>query len=146
MPKEHSPAGGVKPFPIAGRYVSERERLAGMTDGERAWRAQWLKDQILSKHEPVHVPELERELMNPIRRFYRYPLDCVERMMMPVVVSFCFVLISSRWWCNKNNFATFKGPAYSAGLRYFFGKVGISVFALYATVYYFKYHQNVSWS
>lgn len=92
MTGEHSPTGGVKPFPIAGRYVSERERLAGMTDAERAWRAQWLKDQILSKHEPVHVPALERELLNPIRRFYRFPLDCVESMMKPVVVSLKLVL------------------------------------------------------
>lgn len=91
MTGEHSPTGGVKPFPIAGRYVNERERLAGMTDAERAWRAQWLKDQILSKHEPVHVPALERELLNPIRRFYRFPLDCVESMMKPVVVSLILV-------------------------------------------------------
>jgi NADH dehydrogenase (ubiquinone) 1 beta subcomplex subunit 6 len=77
----------AKPFPIAGRYVNERERMTGMTESERAWRAQWLKDQVLSHREPVRVPELERELMNPIRRLYRAPLDMVESMMKPIVVS-----------------------------------------------------------
>lgn len=84
-----------KPFPIAGRYTSERERLAGMTDAERAWRAQWLKDQVLSHREPVHVPELEQELVNPIRRFYRAPLNMVESMMKPIVVSDSEIVLST---------------------------------------------------
>lgn len=41
-----SETGGVRPMGIAGRMVRERERLVGMTDAERAWRAQYLKDQV----------------------------------------------------------------------------------------------------
>lgn len=41
-----SETGGVRPMAIAGRMVRERERLVGMTDAERAWRAQYLKDQV----------------------------------------------------------------------------------------------------
>lgn len=66
--------GGVKPMSIAGRTVFQREREIGMTDEERKWRAQWLKDQHLTAREPVHVPELERQLRNPFRRLYRFPL------------------------------------------------------------------------
>jgi NADH dehydrogenase (ubiquinone) 1 beta subcomplex subunit 6 len=92
---EHTATGGVKSFPIAGRLVNERERLRGMTDDERAWRRQWVKDQILSKNEPRHVPEYWNEITNPIRRFYQFPLATVEKVIAPVVVSFsgCFVLI-----------------------------------------------------
>lgn len=72
---------------IAGRMVRERERLIGMTDFERNWRKQWLKDQELH-HEPKPVPALEKELMNPIRRFYRAPLDKLCEVLTPVMVSF----------------------------------------------------------
>ncbi len=67
--------GGVKPFPIEGRFARIRERLAGgYTDADRAYRAQWLKDQVLH-HEPV-IPEwYYKERYNPIRRLYRWPLD-----------------------------------------------------------------------
>lgn len=77
---------GVKPMAIAGRMVRERERLVGMTDQERAWRKQWLKDLELH-HGPRTVPALEKELMNPIRRAYRAPLDAVHKALTPVLVS-----------------------------------------------------------
>lgn len=71
---------------IAGRMVSERERLLGMSAEERAWRAQWVKDQRLAPHEPVYVPELIRAKFNPIRRFYRAPLEAVYTTLTPVLV------------------------------------------------------------
>lgn len=77
--------GGVKPMAIAGRMVRERERLIGMTDDERAWRKQWLKDLELH-HGPKKVPALEKELTNPIRRFYRMPLDKLCDALTPVMV------------------------------------------------------------
>lgn len=73
---------------IAGRMVSERERLLGMSKEERAWRAQWLKDQRLAPHEPVRVPELERSRLNPIRRFYQAPLNQLTKVLTPVLVRF----------------------------------------------------------
>lgn len=72
---------------IAGRMVRERERLLGMSPEERSWRAQYLKDQHLTAREPVHVPEYWRERYNPIRRFYRAPLDALESAVKPIVVS-----------------------------------------------------------
>lgn len=44
--KMASETAGARPMAIAGRMVRERERLVGMTDAERAWRAQYLKDQV----------------------------------------------------------------------------------------------------
>lgn len=82
-----SQTGGVRPMAIAGRTVSERERLLGMTTEERAWRAQWLKDQHLAPHEPVYVPELINSRINPIRRFYQAPLNKVYSALTPVLVS-----------------------------------------------------------
>lgn len=83
-----SETGGVKPMVIAGRMVRERERLIGMSPEERAWRKQWLKDQELH-HGPRKVPALELELNNPIKRFYRAPLDKVCNVLEPVLVSCC---------------------------------------------------------
>lgn len=89
---ESSNTGGVKPFPIAGRMVRERERLFGMTNEERAWRKQYLKDQILSPKEPVHVPEYWKAIRNPIRRFYTAPLDKLCSALTPTLVCFSFNL------------------------------------------------------
>ncbi|KAL5282198.1 hypothetical protein ACFFRR_005426 [Megaselia abdita] len=116
-----SPTGGVKPMAIAGRMVRERERLIGMTDFERNWRKQWLKDQELGHHEPKRVPALERELMNPIRRFYRAPLDKLCEALTPVL-----------------------GFQKAYTLRFWTGKALIVGAFIYSTAYYFKYNQNVS--
>lgn len=77
---------GVKPMTIVGRVASERERCIGMTDAERAWRKQWLKDQVLAANEPVYVEEYWRERINPIRRIYRKPLDVFYNALTPVLV------------------------------------------------------------
>jgi NADH dehydrogenase (ubiquinone) 1 beta subcomplex subunit 6 len=78
--------GGVKPMSIAGRVVRERERLSGMSVEERLWRKKWLKDQILSPNEPRYVTALEKEMLNPIRRAYRFPLDFIfHRVLQPFI-------------------------------------------------------------
>jgi NADH dehydrogenase (ubiquinone) 1 beta subcomplex subunit 6 len=82
------PEGGVKPMSITGRMVRERERLQGMTPAERAWRQKWLKDQVLTPNEPVFIKELEKDYYNPIRRFYRAPLNFIfHRVLEPYIVS-----------------------------------------------------------
>lgn len=83
-----SETGGVKPIPIEGRLARERERLTGMTEFERKWRAQFLKDQHLSHNEPRHVPEIYYELRNPIRRAMAKPLDVLFQALTPILVSF----------------------------------------------------------
>lgn len=84
---EHSETGGVTPMNIGGRMVRERERCIGMNAEERKWRAQWLKDQVLTEREPVFVQELQDAFRNPIRRFYMRPLDkFLLEPLVPMVV------------------------------------------------------------
>jgi len=115
----NSATGGVKAFPIEDRWIRERERLINMkTPEQRAFRAQWIKDQYLAPHEPVQVPEIEKELTNPIRRFYRYPLDKIFDGLKPVL-----------------------GDA-TPYVRYMTGKFFITLAATYCVAYYFKYNAN----
>lgn len=73
---------------IGGRMTRERERCIGMSPEERAWRAQWLKDQILTDREPVYVKELHEQFRNPIRRLYLRPLDkFILEPLIPKIVS-----------------------------------------------------------
>ena len=71
---------------IQGRLARERERLVGMTDEERAWRRQWIHDQVLSPNEPRKLPNIEKELYNPIRRAYKKPLDLAFQPLKPILV------------------------------------------------------------
>ena len=87
-----SHTGGVKVMGIAGRMQLERERAIGMTDAERAWRAQYLKDQILHD-EPIIPKDYYKERYNPIRRFYRAPLDKVQSALTPIMVSLNYINI-----------------------------------------------------
>lgn len=92
FPKEkeealESQCGECKPMNIGGRMVWERERCIGMTDAERAWRSQWLKDQVLHD-EPVIPPNYYKERYNPIRRFYKAPMNIVENAIAQRYVSF----------------------------------------------------------
>ncbi|XP_046422628.1 uncharacterized protein LOC124180830 [Neodiprion fabricii] len=115
-----SDTGGVKPFGIARRMARENERLIGMTDEERAWRNQYLKDQILHHDEPViDDGQAFRQNLNPIRRFYRAPLDKFEDMLVKP--------LGSKW---------------ALTVRFMTGKFFIGVGLTYATYYYFKYNQN----
>ncbi|XP_077295908.1 NADH dehydrogenase (ubiquinone) B17 subunit [Arctopsyche grandis] len=113
-----SDTGGVKAMNIASRLVNERERLAGMSDEERAFRRQWLHDQHLAPSEPRFVPEYHRERFNPIRRFYKWPLDTLATKMHPVVG-------------NKIHY-----------IRYFTGKIAMFGFTVLGIHYYFKYRGN----
>lgn len=117
-----SQTGGVKPMSIAGRYVNERERLFGMTDAERNFRNQWLKDQHLSPTEPRKVPEIYKFYYNPIRRFYRWPLDQFQRYLEGVI--------------SVDN---------AAVTRYLTGKAFLGIALVFWMNYYFKYNAH-DWS
>ncbi|XP_014247304.1 uncharacterized protein LOC106665405 [Cimex lectularius] len=116
-----SNTGGVKAFSIQGRLYRERERLhgEGMTVEERAWRKQWIKDQKLHPSEPRVVPELYKELYNPFRRAYWYPLDRLFKPLEPVM-----------------------GKEAALLARKITGKFCMAIFAVYCTAYYFKYNHN----
>ncbi|XP_076245431.1 NADH dehydrogenase (ubiquinone) B17 subunit [Calliopsis andreniformis] len=102
---------------IAGRMAHERERLIGMSNEERAWRAKFVDSQILDPSEPVVPKNYYKERYNPIRRFYRFPLDQLERMLVPRLGV---------------------GPAYV--IRGFIGKSILSILGIYGAWYYFKYN------
>ncbi|XP_012276085.1 NADH dehydrogenase [ubiquinone] 1 beta subcomplex subunit 6 [Orussus abietinus] len=114
-----SPSGGVAPMAIAGRMVRERERLIGMTDEERAWRAQWLKDQVLAPEEPIVPKGYYEARYNPIRRFYRAPLEKLQQSLVGSV------------GLHKAEF-----------IRHFIGKTGLIILGLWSITYYFKYNTN----
>lgn len=64
---------------IKGRFANERERLGpDFDETQRQWRIKWIKDQHLHPNEPFEVKQLYIEYHNPIRRFYRKPLDLFE--------------------------------------------------------------------
>ncbi|XP_067000300.1 uncharacterized protein ND-B17 [Anabrus simplex] len=114
-----SDTSGVKPMAIEGRMARERERLLGMTDAERAWRKQWLKDLELAPNEPKHVPEYYKERLNPIRRAYRFPLDVTFKALEPVL-----------------------GERRAFVARYLTGKFLMIAAGIYGMTYYFKYSAN----
>ncbi|CAG9771451.1 unnamed protein product [Ceutorhynchus assimilis] len=114
-----SDTGGVKPMSIEGRLNTERERLFEMSDEERAYRNQWLKDQILSPEEPKQVPEFYKATHNIFKRFYRWPLNCLENVLVPII-----------------------GAPRASVLRWMMGKTGISIAITYWMWYNLKYNGN----
>ncbi|XP_060822278.1 uncharacterized protein LOC132910525 [Bombus pascuorum] len=114
-----SRTGGVKPMSIGGRLVRERERLIGMTEEERAWRIRYLKSQILAPEEPLDTKEYRRQLYNPLRRFYRAPLDVFQRLLTPVL-----------------------GSNGAMVVRYVTAKCFMGIFMIYGAWYYFKYNTS----
>lgn len=105
---------------IEGPFANERERLSGdFTAADRAYRRQYLKDQELAPDEPQVVPELEQAFKNPIRRFYRKPMDMLQVALRPIV-----------------------GEAWAARFRYHIPKHLIGISFVYLTWYYFKYNAN----
>ena len=72
-------SSGVIPMSVKGRFANERERLGhDFDETQRQWRVKWIKDQHLHPNEPFDVKQLYIEYHNPIRRFYRKPMDLFE--------------------------------------------------------------------
>ncbi|XP_051159758.1 uncharacterized protein LOC127280647 [Leptopilina boulardi] len=117
----HSHTGISPAMGIMGRMADERERCIGMTPEERAWRAQWLKDQILEPDEPKMPVGYYQARYNPIRRFYRFPMDKVERFLTPKI-----------------------GLEYAETVRHCTAKVALGIAICYFGYYYFKYN-SATW-
>jgi len=81
-------AESPKGMSIEGPYARERNRLESMTDTDRQWRKQFMKDQVLSHNEP----RLMTEQYNPIRRLYRFPLNYIFKKLEPTLVSFSYLM------------------------------------------------------
>lgn len=71
--------GNVRVMYLEGPFSYDRDRLGpNFTEEERLYRVKYLKSLELHHDEPLHVPEYEIELLNPLRRFYMKPMDWVE--------------------------------------------------------------------
>jgi len=79
--------GGVLPIDLEGRHRFVRQRLTNMNDEERAFRRKFLHDQHLGPDEPIIVPEMYKELYNPIRRVFRAPMNVFQQFLAPKIVS-----------------------------------------------------------
>lgn len=111
---------GAKEMSITGRMGNQRERMLGMTDEERAWRVRYLKSLEL-QNEPITPPNYYKEMYNPIRRFYKAPLNVAESAITPVVGEFAAGVI-----------------------RRLTGKFIMGVIGLYLGAYYIKYN-SANW-
>ncbi|KAK6188704.1 hypothetical protein SNE40_004831 [Patella caerulea] len=107
------PRFSIEPVPY------ERNRLAGagMTDEVRALRRQWVKDQLLSPNEPVHVPALQQK--NIFRRTLAKPWDIIFRAVKP-----------------------FLGDHLTARGRSIIPKIAACIGVGYVAWYQLKYHHN----
>lgn len=101
---------------IAGRMARERERMLGMSDEERAWRKRFLKHQILVD-EPVTPPNYYKLRYNPIKRFFRFPMDMFQKAITPIM-----------------------GPSKAELLRMTVSTMGRTIFFAYYAFYYIKYN------
>jgi len=117
---DHSYTGGVKAMNISGRLIHEKERLYGMTPEEREWRKKWLRDQELTPREPIAAKYYDKDLMNPIRRMYRKPLDIVWFKLLEPMIGTTPALV---------------GRVYS-------GKLFMTMWFVFGAYYYFKYNTN----
>jgi len=117
---DHSHTGGVKAMNISGRLIYERERMHGMTPAEREWRKKWLKDQELSPREPVELNFYDADLMNPIRRAYRKPLDVLFFKLLEPAIGTTPAIVG----------------------RFYTGKILMTTWFVLGAYYYFKYNTN----
>ncbi|EFN85855.1 hypothetical protein EAI_12507 [Harpegnathos saltator] len=113
---------GDRPMSITRRMDRERERMLGMTDEERAWRKKWLKAQVLAPEEPVMPNNYYKEMYNPLRRFYKWPMNKFQNMLEPVI-----------------------GPTPALFTRHIISKTAIGIFGVYWLYYHLKYH-NMDWT
>lgn len=111
-----SETGGTRPMDIAGRMARERERMLGMTDMERAWRKRYLQHQILVD-EPVTPSNYYKERYNPIRRFYRAPMEMYRKALTPLI-----------------------GAQAAQAVRKITSTLGFGLIAAYYGYYYIKYN------
>ncbi|MPC27825.1 hypothetical protein E2C01_021010 [Portunus trituberculatus] len=74
---------------------------------------------ILAESEPAVVPGYYEARYNPIRRFYRWPLDTLFKPLVPML-----------------------GYEKAAKYRWYTGKIGLVLGGVLLTYYYFKYNTN----
>lgn len=98
--------------------ISEKTRMAGMTDEDRRLRQQWVEDQYLTEREPVRVPALIYR--NNFKRLMGYPLD----------ITFKYLIKSK-----------LLHPRKALIVRYMTGKMGLMLGGFGCILYYARHNQ-----
>lgn len=119
-------SGGVRVQWIESRFWYDRERLSPDFDSDwRGYRAKYIHSLELDPREPVHVPEYERMMLNPIRRFYMKFGDALENYVLKPF--------------SKDSY-------YSSGRRVIVFKVTALYIGLVAGYYWLRYNDKAWWS
>lgn len=98
-----SMTSGVRVMWLESRFWYDRERLLPDFDEDwRQYRVKYLKSLELDPREPVHVPEFEKMLINPIRRSYMKIGDFIEdKIMMKFFTNERLKATTYRFWVTR---------------------------------------------
>lgn len=111
--------GGTRYMWIESRFWYDRERLGPDFDQDwREYRAKYLHSLELDPREPVHVPEYETELINPIRRFYMKGGDFLEDKIIKRFARDKFYSSVYRVWITRSIMSYFVIAASYYWIRY----------------------------
>ncbi|XP_012221414.1 uncharacterized protein ND-B17 [Linepithema humile] len=113
---------GERPMNIERRVARERERMLGMTDEERVWRKKWLDAQKLAPEEPIMPKGYYEQMYNPIRRFYKAPMNKFQNMLEPLM-----------------------GYTAAYVTRHIISKSAMGLFGIYCIYYHLKYNR-MNWT
>ncbi len=137
-----SDTGGVSPMVLEGREKFMKERMRGMTPEQRAYRKQWLQDQILTDREPVEVPQIYYELNNVFKRTINYPFNKLERYILrktnwvKIFVIYCsfHLVIINQYFClfQTTETAFMWKNAAKFGLVF----IGLAYYGVFVALYY----------
>jgi len=109
----------MKAFSIQGRLYQERVRSM-MSNEERKWRQQWVRDQVLDKCEPRPTTyEYYKERHNIIKRAVWWPMDTLFKPVKMIL-----------------------GQERGHNIRYAIGHMTHYIVLAYMITYYFKYNTN----
>lgn len=115
---------GVRVLWIESRFWYDRERLGPDFDQDwREYRAKYIHSLNLDPREPVHVPEYEKALINPIRRFYMKGGDWLENNII-------------KKFARDRYYSSFYRVQITRGIMAYFAAVGI---------YYWLRYTNKKW-
>lgn len=110
---------GVRLMWIESRFWYDRERLSPDFDDDwRSYRARYLHSLELDPREPVHVPEYEKALLNPIRRFLMKGGDFLEDKFLIKVCKDKMHASARRWQITRCFMIWVFGTSLYYGIRY----------------------------
>lgn len=111
--------GGTRIMWIESKFWYDRERFKPEFDDDwRKYRARYLHSLTLDPREPIHVPEYETSLLNPIRRFYMKPGDWIEDNIIRKFVKQPIWSKTVRWCISATFFAYLGSIALYYKFRY----------------------------